>query len=202
LDEALIELELAMKLNFPGRVHLVILCATGALVMQTAAVNAQTVCIQADPDFTVMKSPDKYDILYKNSQVYRVEPDRLKDLFGHAVPTTTCDADIGSKDVIGLVVGWKLDLLLAFGIMRDINGSPIRLNRLSWTPHSTQFDPIKIDGQDILAHYGNSWTRICWNRGGSQTWTFSTDIAPPSPDSCSSTRGPKGSDQYLVSVPN
>lgn len=191
-----------MKLSLPVRLLLLSLCAINAIISQVTPVSAQTVCPQIDPDFTVVKWIDKYDILYKNSQVYRVEPAALNDLFGDAVPIITCDVDIGSKDIIGLVVGWKLDLLVAFGILRDLEGHPIRINRLSWTPHSTKFDPIKIEGQDILAHYGNSWTRICWNRGGSQTWQFSTDTSPPSSASCSSTRGPKGSDQYLVSVPN
>lgn len=196
--------EPAMPRKAPTRLlNLMALLSVAVFANSVSSASAQEVCPQADPDFSVVKYLDKFDVFFKNTQVYRIETNELNDLFGGKQPTISCEHDIKSRNVIGIVVGWKFDLLIAFGILRDIDGRAIRLNKLSWSPHSGSFDPIAVDGDEILAYYGNSWTRICWNLRGSQTWSFGTDSKRPPPHGeCTTSLGPKGPSQYLISVPN
>ena len=128
---------------------------------------ADLVCTQADSDFVIRKSELKYDIEYKTILVHRIGAAQLRDLFGGKPPITECDVGLSSHNVMGVVAGWKRDLLIAFGIVRDVNGRPIRLNMLSWSPHSGSFSPIALNGpNEFVVRYGSFNTRICWNRGG------------------------------------
>ena len=135
------------------------------------------------------------------SQIHRIESPQLRDLFGGKTPIIDCDTALSSRDVMGVVVGWKKDLLVAFGVVRDKNGRPVRVNMLSWSPHAGSFDPITLsDSAEFTVRYGTFVTRICWNRGARQRWEFSNQQTADDPGPCTTIEAPFGGDQYLVPV--
>jgi hypothetical protein len=167
----------------------------------TSAFAEEKACPQADPNFLIRKTEIWYDLEYKGSQIHRIEPAQLKDLFGGKTPTVDCDVALSSRDVMGVVVGWKRDLLIAFGVVRDNNGRPVRVNILSWAPHSGSFDPIILNNQsEFIVRYGTFVTRICWNRAARQRWEFSNQQTQDDPGPCSTMEAPFGADQYLIPV--
>lgn len=173
---------------------------TVVLVTSASAVE-QADCPQADQNFLIWKTDSWYDLEYKGSQIHRIEPAQLKDLFGGKTPTVDCDVALSSRDVMGVVVGWKKDLLIAFGVVRDQSGRPVRVNKLSWVPHAGSFDPIILKNQsEFIVRYGTFVTRICWNRGGRQRWEFSNQQTSDDPGPCSTMDAPFGADQYLIPV--
>src|SRR3954469_20436617 len=97
-------------------------CAISALAVMmwiaAPAYASENACPQADPNFVIRKTDSWYDLEYKGSQLHRIEPAQLKDLFGGKTPLTDCDPGLSSRDVMGVIVGWKKDLLIAFGVVR------------------------------------------------------------------------------------
>lgn len=174
-----------------------------ALVLSNlnSKVFAEGVCPQFDANFVIRKNNNWYDLEYKGSQIHRIESAQLKDLFGGKPASVDCDVTLSSKNVMGVVVGWKKDLLVAFGVVRDRQERPVRVNMLTWSPHSGSFDPIILNEQgEFIVKYGTFVTRICWNRGASQRWEFNSQHTQEAPGPCTTKEGPFGADQYLIPV--
>jgi hypothetical protein len=166
-----------------------------------AAYAAESACPQADGNFVIRKTEAWYDLEYKGTQIYRIEPSRLRDLYGGKTPSVLCDNALSSREVMGVVVGWKKDLLIAFGVVRDKNGRPVRVNILSWSPHAGSFDPVVLnDKAEFVVRYGTFVTRICWSGGAKQRWEFSSQQTREDPGPCTTLEAPFGADQYLVPV--
>ncbi|NKJ92821.1 hypothetical protein GFM14_14640 [Rhizobium leguminosarum bv. viciae] len=176
---------------------------TAAAVLLALSCNAaETACPQADANFVIRKTESWYALEYMGSQIHRIEPAQLDDLFGRKTPTTDCDEGLSSRDVMGIVVGWKKDLLIAFGILRDQQGRPVRVDMLSFSPHSGPFEEIGLNGQsEIVMRYGGLATRICWNDNWNQRWAFSNQQTNQVPEACGTTQGPFGASQYLIPIP-
>ncbi|MEH7844704.1 hypothetical protein [Rhizobium laguerreae] len=174
----------------------------GAILVALPCYAEERVCPQADPDFVIRKTESWYDLEYKGSQIHRIEPAQLNDLFGGKTPTTDCDVGLSSREIMGIVVGWKKDLLIAFGILRDQQGKPVRIDMLSFSPHAGAFDSITLNGQtEIVMRYGALATRICWNKDWKQRWEFSNQQTSQDPEACGTMQGPFGASQYLIPVP-
>jgi hypothetical protein len=176
-----------------------------ALVMMliSAPVCAvENTCPQADPNFVIRKSESWYDLEYKGSQIHRIDSAQLKhDLFGGKSPFTDCDSALSLRDVMGVVVGWRKDLLIAFGVVRDQQGRPVRVNMLSWSPHAGAFDSIILNERsEFVVRYGIFTTRICWNKRATQRWEFSNQQNQGDPGPCTTMEGPFDPSQYLIPV--
>lgn len=169
-------------------------------IVCVAPSRAET-CVQADHDFQVEKTEDSYRVSYRGRSVYELDFNALNDLYGGNPPATNCDNDLSSRDIIAIVAGWKRDLLVAFGIVRDMNGEAVKLNKLSWLPHNGTFDPIQlVKKKELLVHYGELLTRICWNVTGEETWKFNSNPHEREAGECNATTAPFGSDQYLIPI--
>jgi hypothetical protein len=182
---------------FAGLLMVLLPTGVSAALVQVVGIG----CLQADQDFVIRKTESWYALEYKGSEIYRIEPGQLSDLYGGKTPTVKCDVGLSSRNVMGVVVGWNKDLLVAFGVVRDKNGRPVRVNVLSWLPHSGSFDPIILNNQDeFVVRYETFVTRICWNRGARQRWEFSNQQTQDDPGPCSTMDAPFGADQYLIPV--
>ena len=157
-------------------------------------------CVQADRSFTVIKSAYEYRVEYLDRPVLTIAFDELNDLYGGKRPKTDCQGDYSSSEFFAIPVGWQGDLLLAFGISRDIAARPTRLTKLSWTPHQGPFVFLPT-GQptEVLVSYPPYTTKMCWNPYGDQQWRFSDDPANPA-SQCNRLVAPFGSDQFVVPV--
>ncbi|MBY5415362.1 hypothetical protein [Rhizobium leguminosarum] len=172
-----------------------------AILFSTPSYADEKACPQADPSFVIRKTESWYDLEYKGSQIHRIESKQLNDLFGGKLPATDCDVALSSRDVMGIVVGWKKDLLIVFGVLRDPQGRPLRVNMLSWSPHAGAFDSIILNDQaELVVRYGTFATRICWNKGWKQRWEFSNQQSQNDPGPCTTMEAPFGADQYLIPV--
>jgi hypothetical protein len=152
----------------------------------------------------VIKTERYYDLNFANSQVDRIEPNALQhDYYGGEKVNTECDKDLSSERVIGIVVGWKKDLLLAYGIIRDVNNRPVELNRLFWHPHSGPFTTIKLDGpNEFDVRNPNYAVRICWAYNGDAKWHFNSNYREDEPRACTSSYAPfSDADQTMLPIP-
>ncbi|MBP2490861.1 hypothetical protein JOH50_006657 [Rhizobium leguminosarum] len=169
-----------------ARVFLIVAIAALASVLGnvpgTLAGGAR--CVLSDGRFQMIKSPSRYALLYLGTVVAQIGEKELRDLYGGEEPDLSCDRDFSTSDLIGVVVGWKHDLLIAYGITRDFDGLPISLNRLGWAPHRNTL-AIKVLGPKDLFDTGNG-VHICWDNLGDGRWSFgfaesSSCTVPPPP---------------------
>lgn len=137
----------------------------------------QVSCKVADLKFELVKGSDEYLLLYHNTVVAFIGRAELNDLYGGKEPDVSCDDVFSSPDVIGFVVGWDHDLLIAYGITRDISGEAISLNKLGWAPHGNQLHMQTLGPRDFFDP--TSHVRICWNQLGNGRWMFGNSMHDP-----------------------
>lgn len=156
--------------------------AVGALlfllgVYPDLGLAAQISCPVNDRKFELIKGSDEYLLLYYNTVVAFIGRAELNDLYGGKPADVSCDDVFSSPDVIGFVAGWDHDLLIAYGITRDISGQAVSLNKLGWAPHGNQLHIQMLGPKDFFDP--TSHVHICWNQLGNGRWMFGNSSHSP-----------------------
>lgn len=166
------------------------------------SVGVRSVC-QVTSGFEIVKSSDIYSIAYRGTFVWDISGYDLKHgVFGGKDVPTNCADNRHTSQWFGMIVGWKLDMLIAFGIVND--GKNFGLQALHWYPRDGRFHEFILRGENqIFVRYGRNGdlrTRICWNTTRDNEWAFSPDQRTGQYDPCTKTGRPYGPNQYFVKI--
>lgn len=176
-----------------------------ALINNNPEINTLMLrCNQAAQGFSIEKTPDAFNVLYRGALVYSLAGHKLREeVFGGKSPYIECEQGLSSNEMFTMVLGWKRDLLMAFGIIRQ-NGRVVGVQKVEWFPHDSAFSPISLQpNNEYFVRFGRLRdlnVRICWNAKGDNRWTFSPQHRVSSPQPCSTENAPYGARQTLISV--
>ena len=137
------------------------------------------VCQLKTPGFSVELMPTAYTILFDGKPLHRISGnDLLHEIFGGKRPHTDCAAIHSTPCFFAILVGWKRDLLLAFGPIRGGRGE-ISLNVMRWFPHDATFGAVRAASRDLEIIHGHQRDRLmhaCWNQRADDRWHFGSGL--------------------------
>src|SRR6266702_3145801 len=133
-----------------------------ALLLLTGTANAAQTTCNLSPHFTLLKDYDannsavghSWNVLYKGRSVRQFNAAELHDIFGGNAVPPDCSGIIVNANSFALVVGWKSDLLIAFGIESGSEGFK-GINVLRYYPHDGAMS-VQGDGNNIFVTWGSN----------------------------------------------
>lgn len=142
-----------------------------AALATDATGNARTTNISNCPlggQFAVLKTSQQWDITYRGRRVTSLSHAELRDIYGgDSIPySCSTDDDIAEQDYFGFRMGWKRDLFLGYGIVRNAQGQPTHLRRLHYFAHDSQMRISERTRNSLLINYGRNgdlYARFCFN---------------------------------------
>lgn len=153
------------------------------------------------PGFSVIKAEHVWQITYQGRKVYDISD--IRDLFGGKKVPTECDADdtLVLQDAFVFRVGWKRDLVVAFGVIRDANNKAIGLQRLNFFPRDGRIYLHRLNPNQFGTQFGRKGDlklRWCWDHHGGDLWWNSHDHRKGDFLACSTTDASYGSTQERI----
>jgi len=156
--------------------------------------------------FEIVKSREVYYVSFRGTLVWQISGyDLQHGIFGGKPVPVGCSNIFSTSEMFGITVGWKRDMLLAFGIVRG-NAGISGIQVLHWYPRDGVFNPLQVHTPNqLFVRYGRKrdlHTRICWNSTRKNEWAFSPNQRTGNYDPCTKKGGPYGPNQYFVPLPN